>query len=160
MIAGDDQCLHLPEERNLRSRCLASKNESGSECTNSTLSEAISPARKSTTGCSRGGSQQRSGRRHGHELISAIAWREGSGTSRQKPEGRSIVANETRRIDYYYVSVPDKPGEGSRVFDGVTPGWDKSTWRVGLPTRRAEVPVGSHPRRHRGVHEGSQIGKS
>ena len=26
------------------------------------------------------------------------------------------MANETRRIDYYYVSVPDKPGEGSRVL--------------------------------------------
>ena len=26
------------------------------------------------------------------------------------------MADETRRIDYYYVSVPDKPGEGSRIL--------------------------------------------
>jgi hypothetical protein len=26
------------------------------------------------------------------------------------------VADEIRRIDYYYVTVPDKPGEGSRIL--------------------------------------------
>jgi hypothetical protein len=26
------------------------------------------------------------------------------------------VADEVRRIDYYYVTVPDKPGEGSRIL--------------------------------------------
>ena len=26
------------------------------------------------------------------------------------------MADEIRRIDYYYISVPDKPGEGSRIL--------------------------------------------
>ena len=34
----------------------------------------------------------------------------------QGPERRRNVANETRRIDYYYVSVRDKPGEGNRIL--------------------------------------------
>jgi hypothetical protein len=30
--------------------------------------------------------------------------------------GETIMADEIRRIDYYYVSVPDKPGEGARIL--------------------------------------------
>jgi hypothetical protein len=29
------------------------------------------------------------------------------------------VADAIRRIDYYYVSVPDKPGEGARILSGL-----------------------------------------
>jgi len=31
-------------------------------------------------------------------------------------ERRRIVPGEIRRVDYYYVTVPDKPGEGSRIL--------------------------------------------
>src|SRR6266849_10323710 len=31
-------------------------------------------------------------------------------------ERRRIVPGEIRCIDYYYVTVPDKPGEGSRIL--------------------------------------------
>jgi hypothetical protein len=29
------------------------------------------------------------------------------------------VADEIRRIDYYYVSIPDKPGEAARILSAL-----------------------------------------
>jgi len=56
--------------------------------------------------------------------------------------GRRIVAKETimtddiRQIDYYYMSVPDKPGEGARILTALHEARVNSVFR---PSRTARA---------------------
>src|SRR3984893_15776665 len=34
----------------------------------------------------------------------------------ERSPGRIVMADQIRRVDYFYVEVPDKPGEGARLF--------------------------------------------
>ncbi len=54
------------------------------------------------------------------------------------------MADKIRRIDYYYATVPDKPGEAAQRPDCTVQGRDQPARRLGFPTWRAQIPIGSH----------------
>jgi hypothetical protein len=42
-----------------------------------------------------------------------------SGTLNKAGPSEEAMADQIRRVDYFYVEVPDKPGEGARVLDSL-----------------------------------------
>src|SRR5437870_13389234 len=51
------------------------------------------------------------------------------------------MADTVRRVDYYYVTVPDKPGEGERILSAVKESEIKLLAYLGFPSGGGESQV-------------------
>ena len=57
------------------------------------------------------------------------------------------MPEEIRRIDYYYVSVPDKPGKGERVLATLRAAGINLIGVSAFPEGTRKIPIRPHPAR-------------
>jgi len=57
------------------------------------------------------------------------------------------MPEEIRRIDYYYVSVPDKPGKGARVLATLRAAGINLIGVSAFPEGTRKIPIRRHPAR-------------